>query len=58
MKHPLYNDPEYVEAIEEMETFDRLMGELRNRHFRAWKITDQKEKEYKEKQDAQSNQPT
>lgn len=49
MKHPLYNDPEYVAAIEEIAKCDNLIGDLRNRIFRANKIIDKKEKEYQEK---------
>jgi hypothetical protein len=49
MKHPLYNDPEYVAAIAEMKECDRLIGELNNRNFRAWKLIERKEKEYQEK---------
>jgi len=49
MKHPLYNDTEYVAAIAEIKECDHLIGDLRNRIFRANKIIDKKEKEYQEK---------
>lgn len=50
MKHPLYNDPEYVAAIAETKECDRLMSELKNRDYRAWKIITEKESAYKRQQ--------